>query len=133
MDHVNFAAVVHQPTRRLEPEQPAADHGRPLALLGHPLDAGAVVDAAEGEHARAERAVGRRAALHRRDEGPAARRDQQLVVFGFHAIGREHGSRVAVDLRHPRAGMQRDAVLLVPGERVHEDFVRVLDPAQHVG
>ena len=37
-----------------------------------------------------------------------------------------------VDLRHPGAGMERDAVLLVPVERIDEDLARALGAAQDV-
>ena len=63
MDHVDFAAMVHQAPRRLQPEQAATDHGGFLAALGRLLDAGAVVDGAEAEHAGPQIALGIHGAL----------------------------------------------------------------------
>src|SRR5207248_10851495 len=40
---------------------------------------------------------------------------------------------LAIDARDPLAGVEGDVVLLVPRERVEEDFLRVLRPVEHVG
>ena len=67
MDDMDFDAVLQQTARRLQPQQPAADHNGALAFVGASGDLMAVVERAE--HADAGLIVprGRLQPLHRRD------------------------------------------------------------------
>jgi plasmid stabilization system protein ParE len=132
VDNVDLATVIEQAARRLQPEQPAADHRDALRLFGRGDDVVTVLDGAEREDAGPQPAVRGVGALHRRDERAAARRDQQLVVAFERAVGGQDKPRREVDVRHPRAGVQHDAVLLVPRERVDEDLARILASAQDI-
>ena len=105
---MHLRAVVEQAARRFQAQQPAAEHGGPRHFDGVAGDFGAVVDRAEDEDAGLVAAVRQRQALHRRHEGTAAGRDQQLVVGLLRAVGARHDFGAAVDLGHAHPGMQRD-------------------------
>ena len=83
-----------------------------------------IVQSAESKHAT-ECGV-----RDRRDERPAAGGEHQVVV-GHADFTREEGFRFAVDAGDPLPGMESDVVFLVLGERVQEDFLRVLGAVEH--
>jgi hypothetical protein len=131
---VHLATVVDEATRGFESQEAAADHRGAAALLRLRHDAVAIVDAAEAEDPRPHPAVGAVHAGHGWNEGAAAGRDQQLVVALADAARGDDGLARAIDRVDPgaRAGMQLDAVLLVPVERIDENFARVLGAAENV-
>src|SRR5215203_2553097 len=127
MYHVHFEPALEQPARRLEPQQPAADHGSARRLRHVAEDAIAVVEGAEREqpflHLRAVAAQ----AFQWRHERTAARREHQHVVRLEDSGVPAHQLRVAVDRGDAHAGVQRDAVRCIPLERIDEgvlDLVR---------
>ena len=80
MHHADLEPEILQSTRRFETEQAAADHRGALLALCPCRDLAAIVQRAEHEDARLETAIGHGGSFHRRNEGTAAGRDDQLVV-----------------------------------------------------
>ena len=129
MHHGDLHAAQLQAVGGLQPEQAAADHHR-MAAGARRLDHGlGVGDVAVGDDTL-EPVAG-----HRRDEGRRAGRQDQPVVAGAdrRAVGPGGDDLAArpVDRGHGRAQMQRDAVPLVPRQRVQHDLVERLLAGQH--
>ena len=133
VDDGDVAAVGEQAAGGLEPEQAAADDDRLLARSGGGEHAVGVVDGAETVDARGERLVRLVQPGNGRHERPRAGGDQQRVVVFLDAVMRGDDLGEAVDLVDAGAGMQGDAVLLVPVQRVQVDLVVVLLAAEYVG
>ena len=122
MDDVDFETETLQPVRAFKPEQTAADHRRALFPARVVRHAAAIVKRAKPEDAGFHAAVALRQPGQRRNEGAAAGRDDQIVVRLFGSVGSEHAAGEAEDARGVDARMQPDAVLLVPCERIENDF-----------
>ena len=129
MHHGDLHAALHQAVGGLQAQQPPADHHRVLVFgrgINHGLGVGNV---AVGEHAVQVLAG------NRQHEGIGARRQDQPVVG--HADGlaigprRMHHAPGAVDFRHRAAGVQGDAVVLIPGPVVEHDLLQGLLAGQH--
>ena len=118
-------AAQHQAVGRFQAQQAAADDDGVLVLGGRLDHRVGVGDVAVADH------TVQVLAGHRQDEGVGAGGDQQPVVVGFGAVGRDHLALDAIDLRDRLAQVQRDAVLLVPGERVQDDLVQRLLAGEH--
>jgi hypothetical protein len=127
---MDLAAVV-QAAGGFQAEQAAADHGSASALLGLGDDGAAVIDGAKAEHPRLDGAIRAVDARHRRDEGAAAGRDQQLVVALPNAVRGHHDLGRSVDFADQRTGMQLDVVAFIPFQRMDEYFARVLGAAEN--
>ena len=121
---------VEQAAGGLQAQQAAADHRGAARPCGVVADGGAVVERAEHEDAAAVAAGLGEQAFHRRDKRRAAGGDDQLVVGLDAAVGAHHLALLPVHARHRDAGVQADVVLLVPGERVDEDVLRVVGACQ---
>ena len=131
VDEVDLEAVVEHPPCRLQTEQPSSDDGHPAVAVGVAGHLVAVVDRAEAEDACLRRPVGPVQALEGREEGAAPGGDDQLVVRHGGAVVGEDLLRPPVDLGHPDAGVQRDAVVPVPRQRVEEDVGGVVQTGEH--
>ena len=118
MDDVHVDAVIEQSTRGFEAEQPPADHDGSPAVPGLFQDPGAIIQAPEYERVLD--------AVDRRQKRPAPRCEHEDVVRLNAAVGRAHGSAVGVDGIDGDAGVQRDAVLGVPGGRIGDDIGRLV-------
>ncbi len=121
--HVHAACL--EPVRRLEPEQPAADHHRaPVARRGldHRIGVG---DVAIRDDARQVLAG------NRKDHRAGARGEDQAVVGLARAVRGDHLAPHAVDPRHRLAPVQPDAVLGVPVEAVQHDVLELHLACEH--
>ena len=92
------------------------------ATLQHRVD---VLQIAEGHDA------GEIAAGHRQHDRLRAGREQQPVVRSLDAAARAHDAAHAVDRDDRIAGVQRDAFLAVPLERIEDDVVDALLAREH--
>ncbi len=137
--------VRQESARGLESEQASADDGGAPAAFGVVGDAVAVVDRAKQKRARSTEAV------HGRNERPRARGNNHVVVGRLDERGvvfasrvsrirqgvflqrrADHDAPIAIDTRGPDAGMERDAVVAVPRQRIHEDVRGGLRAVEHV-
>ena len=108
-----------------EPQQAAADHHRVRVCcrrVDHRLGVG---DVAVGDHAV------ELLARHRQHERVGAGGQQQAIVGRRGAVVGDHQPLDAVDLDDLLTGVQRDAVLRVPRQRVEDDLVDRLLAGQH--
>ena len=133
MHHIHIKPAVHQPARRLQPQQAAADHGRPARIRRVLHHLGAVVQRAEREYAVPESPVILVQPVHHRNERRAARGDHQLVVRHKKPARAVCRLRLAVDADDAHTRVQRDVVLLVPRQRVDEYVLRVVSARKHSG
>ncbi len=125
MHHGHLHAAPHQPVGGFQAEQAAADDHR-MPVAGGGVDHGlGIGDIAVGDDARQV------APRHRQDERVRPGGQQQPVVGGFAAVVGPHQALDAVDLRHLAAGVQGDALLRIPAERVEDDLVQRLLSRQH--
>jgi hypothetical protein len=123
--HSDVHAALHQAIGRFQAQQAAADDDRfPELLRGLDHRVG-VGDVAVGDHALQVLAG------HGQDEGVGAGAQQQAVICLLGAIVRAHDALDPVDLHHPLARVQPDAVLLVPLPGVQHDLVQRLLARQH--
>ena len=124
--HDRHVAALHlEAARRLETEQPAADHDGLGAGPGAAEQRARVVERAEREHAVLVEP------FDGRHPGGAAGREEQGVEGGHGAVLRRHGLRDRVDVRDAAADAQLDVVALVPFDRVERDVIRRLLAGQH--
>ena len=121
------------PPGGFQPQQAAADYGRFLHLVSVVDNFGAVVQRAEHEDAGLVGTIFFDQPVHRRHEGAAAGGDDQLVVGHQQPAGTVGHLPLAVDADDADAGVQLDAVLLVPVQRVDENVSRVMGAGQHTG
>jgi len=132
VDDMHLESPLEQAPGGLQAEQTAADHrgsSRVPCPAEHLLGVG---DAPKPEDARPGSPVVVEQAGDRREERPAAGRDDQLVVAMDRPVIGRHLPGEAVDPGHPDARVEGDRVLLVPGERVQEDRIRVLETGEDV-
>ncbi len=123
--HGHVHAAQHQAVGRFQPQQAAADHHRVLVRL-RGLDHGlGVLDVAVGDHPV------QLLAWHRQDERQRAGGQQQPVVGGFEAVIGAHHAFDAVDFHHRLAGVQGDAVVGIPVQRIEDDLLDGLLACQH--
>ncbi len=115
--HGHVHALNHEAVGRLQAQQAAADDDGPLVLARRLDHAFHVVDVAEGHHP--VQVVARQG----QDDGMGAGSQEQAVVFGLGAVVGDHLAVAAVDLHHRPAGVEGDAVLLVPGAIVEDDVI----------
>ncbi len=125
--HGDVHAALLEAVGRLQAQQAAADDHRVAVLRGRLDHRVGVGDVAVADHALQVLAG------HRQDEGHRAGGDQQAVVLGLGAVIGHDLALDAVDRRHRLAQVQRDAVVLVPVERVEDDLVERLLAGQHGG
>ena len=118
MDDVDVQMPVEQPFRGFEAQQAAANDHDAAGLLRVGKDAIAVHERAEDEHARLETAGVGGESVDRRYERPTARRDDERIVRLDDAVRVAHLSGRQIDGFDLRAGVERDAVRLVPRQRV---------------
>ena len=135
MNHADFQSKILQPARGFETKQSAANHrGHLDAFALRPLgDLTAVFERAEHEHARLQRAVGHCRSIHRRNEGAASRGDDQLVVRHRRTIGPIDQTCATQQSGSTLPGKQADVVLLVPGQRIEENFLFLIRSIEDVG
>ena len=129
MHHGDIHAALHQAVGRLQAEQAAADDHRMLVHQGRVDHGLGVGNVAVGQHAL------QILAGNRQDERVRAGGHHQPVVLGAKGFpqgiaGVHHAAR-PVHARHRPAGMQRDAVVRVPGPVVQHDFAQRLLACQH--
>ena len=123
--HDRDVAALHlEAARRLEAEQPAADHGRLRAAAGRASSARV---SSSVRNARRRRDRARRSAASTRScrWRAAARRRRDA------AVGRRDRLLHRIDVGDPRPDAQLDAVLAIPVERVQRDLVGRLLAGQH--
>ncbi len=121
----DVAALDLQPARRLEAQQATANHDRPGRRPRAANQLARVVERAEREDAVLVEP------LDLREPGGAAGGEQQRVVGRDAAViagdRLEHG----VDVDHADAETKRDAVALVPLERIEDDVVGAALAGEH--
>ena len=130
VEHVHdrdLQALLHQAVGGFETEQAATDDDGVLAGLRgvqHRID---ILDVTEADDARQV------IARQRQDERIGTGGDQQAVVFHRRAVGSAHFAPAAVDLDDflVLAGVQRDAILLVPVQIIDHDFRNGLFAGEH--
>ena len=123
--HRDLHAAQHQPVGRFQAQQAAADHHRVLVARGGVDHLVGVCDVAIGDDALQVLAG------QRRDEWRRAGRDQQPVVAFLRAVFGADDACLAIDVDDLLAEVQRDALLLVPGQRIEHDLVERLFAGQH--
>ena len=135
--HFHGDAVAFQPVSGFQAQEAAADHHRPavvilLGVLDHPAR---VIDGAEAENPVLHGPAGSVEPVHRRHVGAAAGGNDEGVVRRDAAVVGEHVLGGLVDPVNADPGVQRDAVLAVPGQGVEEDvgiaFLTGEDVAEH--
>ncbi len=135
MHDMGLAAEPIERPRGLQPQQSTADRHGFTALGGIGRHGVAVVEGPVGEQAGFASAVRVRGAFEGRQEGMAARRDDQDIVRFADPTGRDDEFCGAIDLDHAFTPVQPDAIFRVPGGRIDQDVIKrlgaVQDPGQH--
>jgi hypothetical protein len=121
--HVHAARL--QAVGRLQAQQAAADDHRVLVALGGIDHLVHIRHVAETDHTFQ---IG---AGHRQDERPGTGGQEHPVVVRAGAVVRFHEAFPAVDLHHPLAGVQGDAVPGVPIPIIEHDLLHRLLAGQH--
>src|SRR5580658_8960104 len=132
MHHVDLEPEVLQAARGLEPEEPPSDDGRAPLSRGIAGNFSAVVKRSEYEHSRFALPYRRPQTFHRRDEGHAARRDEEPVVGLDDPVVTDDLSRRPMDIGDTHSGVEGDLVVLVPGERIEKDLALVRRSVEHL-
>ncbi len=109
LHHVHLEPQLLHRARRLQPQEPAADHRGARVSPGVLADGAQIVDRAVDEHA------GQIRARDGRHEGPRPRREHQAIEGDGGAGGRAHHALVAIDARHRIAEAEVDAGVAIPG------------------
>ena len=144
-EYGDFNLVRQQSARRFESQKTATDDGRTPTALGVVRDPVTVVDRAE------EKGAWTCEAIHRWDERSSAGGDDDVVVGRLDARGTfvtdgvsgiregvlrkrgaDHDAAFAIDAGGFHPCVERDPIVAIPRQRIHEDVRRSLTAIEHI-